>query len=77
MVNFEDALVLEFAISLDHGVRIDDEVFRQHANARQLVASSERAGFDGVQNLLFELDVDRNCRRRIRLSEHCTRELAQ
>src|SRR5207247_3711917 len=39
---FDDPLVLELAVRLGHGVRVDHKLLRQRANAWQLLSSEER-----------------------------------
>src|SRR5262245_16206800 len=58
VAQLDHALVLELAVCLRDRVRIDDELFRQRPDARQLLARAQRAGFDGVLHLLHQLEVD-------------------
>ena len=42
----DDAFVLELAVGLGDGVRVDHELLRQRPDAGQLLARPQRAGFD-------------------------------
>ena len=64
VAQLDDAFVLELAVGLGHGVRVDHELLRQRADAGQLLARPQRAGFDGVLHLLHQLEVDGNAGRR-------------
>jgi hypothetical protein len=50
--------VLEFGVGLDDGVGADDEVFGEGADAGELVAVAQDAGFGGVLDLLHKLEVE-------------------
>ncbi len=60
MPYLEHAFLLQLAINLDDGIRIDDQSFGQTADARKLISSRQSAGFDGVADLFLELNVDGN-----------------
>src|SRR2546428_6309078 len=64
------ALVLELAVRLRDRVRVDDELFRQRPDARQLLARAQRAGLDGVLHLLHQLEVDGDAGGRVRADDH-------
>src|SRR5438876_11204878 len=66
----ENAVVLELAIGLRDGVRVDDEFFGERTDAGKLVARAKGAGFDGVLHLLHELEVDGNAERGIGAEQH-------
>jgi hypothetical protein len=71
MPYLEHAFLLQLAIDLDDCVGVDDKSFGQTPNARQLIAVSQSAGFDGMANLFLELNVDRNAGRRIGFAKQC------
>src|SRR5262245_29843429 len=75
----DHALVLELAVCLGDRVGVDDELFRQRPDARQLLAGPERAGLDGVLHLLHQLEVDGNAGGRVGADDHghCATELVQ
>jgi hypothetical protein len=54
----DHAFVFELAIRFRNGVRVDDELLRERADARQLLTLAERAGLDGVLDLLHQLKVN-------------------
>ena len=70
MAQLDHALVLELAVGLGDGVRVDHELLRQRPDARQLLARPQRAGFDAVLHLLHQLEVDGNARRGIGPEQH-------
>src|SRR5262245_31571345 len=59
MTEVQQALMLQLGIRFDHGVRADDQLLRQRANAGQTVAGLQNAGIDGVTDLLHQLQVER------------------
>ena len=73
VAQLDDAFVLELAVGLGHGVRVDHELLRQRPDAGQLLARPQRAGFDAVLHLLHQLEVDGNTRRGIGPKQHGSR----
>src|SRR6266542_4875088 len=67
----DEAFVLQLAVGLGDGVRVDDEVLGKRTYPRQLFARSQRAGLDGVLHLLHQLEVNRGTERRVRAEDHC------
>src|SRR5262252_2347964 len=65
VAEFDHALVLELAIRLCDGVRVDDELFGEGTDTGELLARAQSASFDGVLHLLHQLEVDRHAERRI------------
>ena len=80
VAQLDDAFVLELAVGLGDGVRVDHELLRQRPDAGQLLARPQRAGLDGVLHLLHQLEVDGHAGRGIGPEQHgsnCTTELIQ
>src|SRR6516164_6242482 len=75
----DDAFVLELAVGLGHSVRVDHELLRERADARQLLARTQRAGFDAVLHLLHQLEIEGHAGRGVGPEQHvnCTTELTQ
>src|SRR5437762_8901788 len=48
LTELDDPFVLELAIRLGHGVRIDHELLRKRTNAGQLVTRTQRSRLDAV-----------------------------
>ena len=70
VAQLDDALVLELAVGLGDGVRVDHELLRERADARQLLARAQRAGFDAVLHLLHQLEVDGHAGRGVGPEQH-------
>src|SRR5262245_4912076 len=84
VTQLDDALVLQLAVGLGDGVRVDHEFLRERPDARQLLPGPEGPRLDGVLHLLHQLEVDWNAERRIGPEEHriavqsdCTTVIAQ
>src|SRR5437868_12634160 len=59
MPEFEQALVFKLRIGFGHSVMTDDEFFRQRADSRQLISMLQDACFNGVPDLLHQLQIER------------------
>ena len=70
MPQLDDTFVFELAIDLGDGVRIDHELLRERSDAGQLFTRAQGAGFDGVLDLLHELQVDGYAERWVGAEQH-------
>lgn len=59
MPEFEQTLVFQLRIGLGNRVMTDHKLFRQGADPRQLVSTLKDRCFDGMPDLLHELQVER------------------
>src|SRR5208283_1504588 len=71
MLQLDDSFMLKFAVGTHDRVRVHHQVFGHTANSRELVARLQRAGFDGVPDLLHQLEVHWQASRRIEPEDHC------
>lgn len=69
MTYFYCALIFEFVIDTNDGVRIYDKGLGQIANSRKLRTWRKYTGLDCVKNLVLQLRVNRNTERWIGLSK--------
>lgn len=76
MAYFEHAFLLQLAIDLDDGIRVDDQGFGQASNGWQLITSCQSPRFDGMADLFLKLYVDRNAGGRIGFAKHCATVIA-
>jgi len=72
VAQLDHAFVLQLAVRLGHGVRVDHQLLGQRADPRQLLARAQRAGFDAVLHLLHDLEVDGHAGRRVGPEQHGT-----
>ena len=59
MPEFEQALVFKLGIGFGNGVMTDDQLFRQCADSWQFISMLQDACFNGVPDLLHQLQVER------------------
>jgi hypothetical protein len=62
MPEFENPFALQVSIGANHGVWVDQQVFRHLANAGELLASPDGAGLNRVLQVFDELKIQRRTR---------------
>src|SRR5208283_2253157 len=71
MLQLDDSFMLKFAVGAHDRVRVHHEVFGRLSNGRELIARLQCARFNGVSDLLHQLEVHRQASGRIETEEHC------
>ena len=67
---FDDALALQFRVSLGNGVTVHTQFFRQRADGRKRLARLQRAGSGRRLHLVHHLKIDRLAGFEIDLKHH-------
>jgi hypothetical protein len=70
MPQFDNSLVLQFALGAGHCVGVHEQIFSQSPDGGKLIAGSESAGFDGVADLLHQLETEWCAGRMVEAEEH-------